>query len=165
MATAASEKEVIPGTPAAGSGQPQATIFFYRPHRFVGAALKPSVFVDQTAVGRLHNGETAKFMVPAGTHQIYSNDKNAGLSLEAKPGQTYYVRVDIQLGALKGHGSVTLMDPQQGKFEINAVSHKSGKGDTGAGSQPNAQSGDKSDNAASGDKSDAPADSSKPDNN
>jgi hypothetical protein len=167
LATAAAEKVTIPGATSAAN-QPQATIFFYRPHRFVGAALKPSVFVDETAVGRLHNGDTVKFLVPAGTHQVYSNDKNTGLSLETKPGQTYYVRVDIQMGALKGHGSVTLMDPQQGKYEINAVSHKSDKGNAKADSPTAAPPDNKTDNsgnANSDDKSGSTADSSKPDNN
>jgi hypothetical protein len=115
----------VSGTPgAADAEQSQATIYFYRPHRFVGSALKPSVFVDSTNVGRMRNGDNIKFSVAPGTHAVYSNDKSTGLSLEAKPGQTYYVRIDIQVGAFKGHGGITLMDPQQGSYEIKAVSHQ-----------------------------------------
>lgn len=109
---------------AADAEQSQATIYFYRPRRFVGSALKPSVFVDSTDVGRMHNGDSIKFSIAPGTHAVYSNDKSTGLSLEAKPGQTYYVRIDIQVGAFKGHGGITLMDPQQGSYEIKAVSHQ-----------------------------------------
>lgn len=109
---------------AADAESSQATIYFYRPHRFVGSALKPSVFVDGTNVGRMRNGDNIKFSVAPGTHAVYSNDKSTGLSLEAKPGQTYYVRIDIQVGAFKGHGGITLMDPQQGSYEIKAVSHQ-----------------------------------------
>jgi hypothetical protein len=109
---------------AADADQAQATIYFYRPRRFVGSALKPSVFVDSANVGRMHNGDSIKFSVAPGTHAVYSNDKSTGLSLEAKPGQTYYVRIDIQVGAFKGHGGITLMDPQQGSYEIKAVSHQ-----------------------------------------
>jgi hypothetical protein len=109
---------------AADAEQSQATIYFYRPRRFVGSALKPSVFVDSTNVGRMRNGDSIKFSVAPGTHAVYSNDKSTGLSLEAKPGQTYYVRIDIQAGAFKGHGGITLMDPQQGSYEIKAVSHQ-----------------------------------------
>ena len=108
----------------ADAEQPQATIYFYRPHRFVGSALKPSVFVDSTNVGRMRNGDSIKLSVAPGTHAVYSNDKSTGLSLDAKPGQTYYVRIDIQVGAFKGHGGITLMDPQQGSYEIKAVSHQ-----------------------------------------
>jgi hypothetical protein len=113
-----------PAAPAANAtDQTQATIYFYRPHRFVGAALKASVFVDDARVGRMHNGDSIKISVAPGTHEVYSNDKSTGLSLQAKPGETYYVRIDIQVGAFKGHGGVTLMDPQQGKYEIKAAAH------------------------------------------
>src|SRR5271170_802219 len=37
--------------PATSSDQSQATIYFYRPRRFQGSALKPSVFVDDARVG------------------------------------------------------------------------------------------------------------------
>jgi hypothetical protein len=115
-----------PAAPAPSSTeQTQATIYFYRPRRFVGSALKPSVFVDDARVGRMHNGDSIKISVAPGTHEVYSNDKSTGLSLEAKAGQTYYVRIDIQVGAFKGHGGVTLMDPQQGKYEIKAAAHQS----------------------------------------
>jgi hypothetical protein len=48
----------------------------------------------------------------------YSNDKSTGIELDAKAGQTYYVRVDIKTGAFKGHGAMTLIDPQEGKYEF-----------------------------------------------
>jgi hypothetical protein len=100
-----------------------ATIFFYRAKRFQGSALKPSVFVDDAAVGNLHNGDSLKFSLKPGKHRIYSTDKSTGIELEVIPGETYYVRVDILVGFWKGHGGVTLVDPQQGKYELGQVSH------------------------------------------
>ena len=44
--------------------------------------------------------------------------------LDAKAGETYYVRVDIQIGFFKGHGGVTLVDPQQGKYEVPQAAHQ-----------------------------------------
>ena len=58
-----------------------------------------------------------------GNHRIYSTDKSTGIDLAAKPGETYYVRVDILVGFWKGHGGVTLVDPQQGKYELGQVTH------------------------------------------
>ena len=94
-----------------------ATICFYRPHRFEGAGLKPSIYVDDSQIARLKNGGSVDVTIPAGQHRVYSNDKSTGIDLEAKGGQTYYVRVDIQPGAWKGHGAITLVDPQEGKYE------------------------------------------------
>jgi hypothetical protein len=104
----------------------QANIYFYRAKRFQGYALKPSVYVDDARVGTMHNGDSIKVPVAPGEHRLYSNDKSTGIELDAKAGQTYYVRIDIQVGAWKGHGAVTLVDPQQGKYEVGQAAHSGG---------------------------------------
>lgn len=110
-------------TPSAPATTGEATVYFYRPRRFQGSALKPSVFVDDARVGKMHNGDSIKYTVSAGDHRIYSTDKSTGMELDAKAGQTYYVRIDIQVGAFKGHGGVTLVDPQEGKYEASQAAH------------------------------------------
>jgi len=96
-----------------------ATIRFYRSHRFEGSALKPPLFVDDIDVAHLHNGDAVEVTVSAGSHRVNSNDKSTGIDLDAKAGQTYFIRVDIKTGAWKGHGAMTLVDPQQGKYEFS----------------------------------------------
>lgn len=108
---------------AASDSDAPATVYFYRAKRFQGSAIKPSVFVDDTNVGNMHNGDSRKYTLKPGKHRIYSTDKSTGIELEAKPGETYYVRVDILVGFWKGHGGVTLVDPQQGKYELGQVTH------------------------------------------
>jgi len=112
-----------------------ATICFYRPHRFEGSALKPPLFVDDANVASLHNGDAVEIIVLAGPHRVNSNDKSTGIDLDAKAGQTYYIRVDIKAGAWKGHGAITLVDPQQGKYEFSkqkiSVTKNLGFGATG----------------------------------
>ena len=111
-------------TPAAASdSDTPATIYFYRAKRFQGSALKPSVFIDDAPVGNLHNGDSLRFSLKPGKHRVYSTDKSTGIDLEVKPGETYYVRVDILVGFWKGHVGVTLVDPQQGKYELGQVTH------------------------------------------
>jgi Protein of unknown function (DUF2846) len=125
---AAAPAQPVASAPAASSDQTQATIYFYRPRRFQGSALKPSVFVDDARAGSLHNGDSIKLPLAPGDHRIYSTDKSTGLDLNAKPGETYYVRVDIQVGFWKGHGGVTLVDPQQGKYEVAQAAHQGADG-------------------------------------
>ncbi len=60
-----------------------------------------------------------KVIVNAGSHKLHSNDKSTGIELDAKPWLTYSVRVDIKAGGWKGHGQVTLIDPQEGKYEFS----------------------------------------------
>jgi len=113
-ATWAQDQKVAPA-----AAPTTATICFYRPHRFEGAALKPPVMVDEVDVAHLHNGDAVQVTVNAGSHKLHSNDKSTGIELEAKPGQTYFVRVDIKTGGWKGHGQVTLIDAQEGKYEFS----------------------------------------------
>jgi Protein of unknown function (DUF2846) len=122
--TAKSDSVSTTDKPATSVEQTPATIYFYRPRRFQGSALKPSVFVDDARSGQLHNGDSIKVSVPPGNHRIYSTDKSTGIELNAKSGQTYYVRVDIQVGFWKGHGGVTLVDPQEGKYEAGQAAHQ-----------------------------------------
>lgn len=113
---------VLTSLVASAQDQPQAstaTINFYRAHRFEGSALKPPLYVDEIEVAHVHNGDAIQVTVTPGAHQIHSNDKSTGIELDAKAGQTYFVRVDIKTGAWKGHGQITLIDPQEGKYEFS----------------------------------------------
>lgn len=94
-----------------------ATICFYRPRRFEGWVYKPSIYVGETEITRMKNGESVQVIVSPGSHRLYSNDKSTGIALDARAGQTYYVRVEMKRG-FPWHGAVTLVDPQQGKFEF-----------------------------------------------
>lgn len=94
-----------------------ATIIFYRPKRFMDSTFKPSVYVDDSTIGRLGNGENFKVKVTAGQHKLYSNDKSTGTDLDAKAGETYYIRIDMKTG-ITVRGAVTLVDKQEGEFEV-----------------------------------------------
>src|ERR1700722_1616619 len=73
--TAPSAQPPAQPAPAAPSdSNSPATVYFYRAKRFQGSALKPSVFVDDAAVGNLHNGDSLKFSLKPGKHRIYSTD-------------------------------------------------------------------------------------------
>jgi uncharacterized protein DUF2846 len=97
---------------------PNVTVCFYRPQRYIGWIYKPSIYVGETEITRLRNGESVVVIVPAGNFQIYSNDKSTGVDLDAKPGQTYYVRLDMKKSVWGMLGAITLVDPQEGKFEF-----------------------------------------------
>ena len=94
-----------------------ATIIFYRPKRFMDSTFKPSVYVDDSTIGRLGNGENFKVKVTAGQHKLYSNDKSTGTDLNAKAGETYYIRIDMKTG-ITARGAVTQVDKQEGEFEV-----------------------------------------------
>jgi hypothetical protein len=40
--------------------------------------------------------------------------------LDLKSGQSYFIRVDIAAGVMKGHGRLTLMSAEQGSYELKS---------------------------------------------
>jgi hypothetical protein len=54
-------------------------------------------------------------------HTFRSNDKQAGIEVELKGEQDYYIRVELATGMMKGHGRVVLVTPEQGSYEINKL--------------------------------------------
>ncbi|HWG59657.1 MAG TPA: DUF2846 domain-containing protein [Candidatus Acidoferrales bacterium] len=104
--------------------QPQdshATVYVYRYKQFVGKALSPSVYCDDSELARMENGRFFVVTLPPGNHVFRSNDKQAGVAVDLKAGEKYYVRVEIATGFMKGHGRVLSVPPDQGSYEIKKL--------------------------------------------
>ena len=116
---AAAEK--ASATNSASAAGPVGLLHVYRQRSFVGSALAPSIYVDDQQVARVGNGRRFTAKLTPGTHAIRSDDKSSSVSLDIKPGQDYYVRIDEEPGAWKGHGKLTLLQSEQGKPEYALV--------------------------------------------
>ena len=99
----------------------QATVYFYRYKQFVGSALSPSVYCDESELARMDNGKFFVAKLVTGKHVFHSNDKQAGIEVDVKGGQEYYIRVEIAPGMMKGHGRLILVAPEQGSYEIKKL--------------------------------------------
>jgi hypothetical protein len=78
------------------------------------------------SVGWLHearvgNGRRFTARLTPGMHGIRSDDKSSSVALDVKSGQDYYIRIDEEPGAWKGHGKLTLLQSEQGKPEYALV--------------------------------------------
>ena len=93
----------------------------YRYKQFVGKGLRPSIYCDDKDVARLQSGRYVVLALAPGTHTFRSNDKQSQIELDLKPGQEYYIRIDIAAGFLKGHGRLTLVQPEQGAGELKQM--------------------------------------------
>lgn len=107
-------------TPAAASDA-KAQVIVYRYKQFAGKGLRPSIYCDDKDIARIQSGRYVTLSLPAGTHLLRSNDKQSQIELELKPGQKYYVRIDIATGFWKGHGRLTLVMPEQGAGELKQM--------------------------------------------
>jgi hypothetical protein len=92
---------------AAGGG----TVIFFREKKMMGAAIRFKVRENDVQLCKLGSGSFCKIQVPAGTHlyDVHTEAKDQ-LSLDVKPGETYYVISSISMGAFAGHPKLTLSD-------------------------------------------------------
>lgn len=110
---------VVVEKPAASSEE--ATAFIYRPNKWGGRALEPSVFVDETELARMDNGRYFAVKLKPGKHIIRMTDDNKGYAIDMGPGQTYFFRIGIEMGMWKGHGKITLDDRERAIKEIKKL--------------------------------------------
>jgi len=103
-----------PDTKPAQPASDFAYLRVYRQKRYVGSALAPSIFVDDKQIARVGNGRRFTMRMLPGSHTVRSDDKSSAITLEVKPGQEYYVRVEEATGFWKGHGKLILVMPEQG---------------------------------------------------
>lgn len=106
--------------PSAASSE-EATVFIYRPNKFPGRALEPSVFVDETELARMDNGRYFAVKLKPGKHIIRMTDDKKGYAIDMGPGQTYFFRIGIEMGMWKGHGKITLDDRERAIEEIKKL--------------------------------------------
>src|ERR1051325_616537 len=110
-----------PAAPAADSNQSKATLYVYRYKQFVGKALSPSVYCDEAELARMENGRYCTVRLDPGKHSFRSNDKQSGVDLDMKAGQSYFMRVEIATGFMKGHGRVILVAGEQAGYELKQL--------------------------------------------
>ena len=106
--------------PAKPAGE-EVRVNIYRYKQFVGKGLRPSIYCDDKDVVRLQSGRYVTLALAPGQHTFRSNDKQSQIELDLKPGQTYYIRIDIATGMWKGHGRLTLVLPEQGAGELKQM--------------------------------------------
>jgi hypothetical protein len=97
-----------------------ATVYVYRYKSVQGSAYSPSVYCDEKQLARMENGKYFAVTVDAGKHVFRSNDEQSLVAIDAKPGESYYIRLEIAPGLWKGHGHLLLVAPEQGSAEVTS---------------------------------------------
>lgn len=85
-------------------GATDSLVVFYRPKRFIGSGLTPSVYVDGQQVARLDNGRYFSLPLSPGKHEITSSMKHASLSIDVRNNETVYLEMVILAGNWRGGG-------------------------------------------------------------
>jgi hypothetical protein len=106
--------------PRTVSSEP-ATVFIYRPKKWVGRGLEPSVFVDKTELARMDNGRFFALKLKPGKHIVHMTDDEKGYAIEMGAGETYFFRIGLEAGVWKGQGKITLDDRDRALKEIKKL--------------------------------------------
>jgi hypothetical protein len=91
--------------PPEGRGQ----IVFFRPNRFVGAALSFTVREGEQELGRLPNGRYFVHVAEPGIHE-YEIGRNDTMRMEIEPGETYFAMQNTQMGIVAGRAVLSPSD-------------------------------------------------------
>jgi hypothetical protein len=111
---------------APASGKPVAVaspagtvvlLHVYRQKGVMTSTFRPSIFIDDKQIARMANDSRLTIKLSSGTHTVRSDDKSSVITVDAKAGQEYYIRVDESAG-LKVHGKLLMMTPEQGAPEF-----------------------------------------------
>lgn len=97
--------------PATAPESATGTVVFFRPSKFVGAAIGFKVRENGAELGKLRNGKYFILKVAPGTHQydVHSETKDV-LNLEVEAGQTYYVQGVLGVGIIAARPNLTPSD-------------------------------------------------------
>lgn len=106
---------------AAPTEEKSVTVYIYRPKKFVGSALEPSVFCNGVELGRMDNGRYIMLRLAPGTHRFHMTDKSKRVEETLKAGQVIYLRFRLETGMWKGHGNLYLADEEEALKELKKI--------------------------------------------
>ena len=79
------------------------------------------MYCDDKELARMDNGRYFGVSLEPGKHTCRMGDKQTGFELDLNPGDVYYAKVTIDIGFLKGRGRLSLLQKEQGAFELKKV--------------------------------------------
>jgi hypothetical protein len=118
LAVAGQLSQVSQQVPAARQDG-KVRVYVYRNSGILEEEFRPSVFADETDVAQMQAGHNVILALRPGKHTFRSTGKEEQVSLDLKPGQRYFVRIDVSLVALKGHGKAVSVLSEQAAPEFS----------------------------------------------
>ena len=106
------------------SAQPtedKATIYFYRYKQTIESGTRLGVYCDEMELARIEHGKYFVAKLAKGKHALRSSDKQAGMEIDVKGGETIYIRVELVHGIMKYFGRLVLVAKEQGEYELKRL--------------------------------------------
>ena len=94
-------------------------IYFYRPGKFVGAAIQPDIMLNGRKVGTAQPGGFFHIDTPPGNYEVLvATEVKETVNFRLLAGQTRYVRLKIGLGLVVGRMYPELVDESRALGEL-----------------------------------------------
>ena len=98
-------------------------VYIYRSPSFKGAAVSYDVHVknngNDKVVTNLKNGGYFPYLASAGENELWAKtEAKSSVTLDVKPGETYYVKGGIRMGFAVGRPELTMQSADVGASEI-----------------------------------------------
>jgi hypothetical protein len=110
--------------------------YLYRSDSMAGAAVQPSIKINEVKVGDAVPGGYFYVDEAPGTYKISATtETEESISATIAAGQTRYIRFDISMGVFVGHVAPSIIDPDQGSVEIRTMHYIGGNAKTASSSK------------------------------
>ena len=96
--------------------QDKASLYIYR-NSFAGQALKKTVSIDGKIIGETANKTYFHSLIAPGVHTLSTESEfsDNAITLDAKPGETYFVRQMIKMGVFAGGAKLEVVPQSEGR--------------------------------------------------
>jgi hypothetical protein len=106
-------------TPDSAGTPDKATVYVYRSSGFVGGMLSPNVSANGVPLADLPAGGYFVYHAAPGTVELTAHtEAKTSVTVEAKAGESYYIKESIGMGVFAGHPHLELVSADVGAKEI-----------------------------------------------
>jgi hypothetical protein len=106
-------------TPVSNAPKDKATVYVYRSPGFAGSAISYKVAVNGVDVSSLPTGGYFVYYATPGENEFSAKtEAKTSVTIDAKRGETYYVKGTMGMGVFVGHPHLVQVDSNAGSQEI-----------------------------------------------
>ena len=118
-ACASVPKGAPPFTPDTSGTADKATVYLYRSSGFAGSGLAPNIEANGVPLADLPAGGYFVYHAAPGEVEFFARtEAKTSVTIDAKAGETYYIKGTISMGAFVGHPHLVLVSNETGAREI-----------------------------------------------
>jgi hypothetical protein len=94
-------------------------VYIYRPGSFIGGGVSYDVKIGETPITTLYTGGYYPYFSKPGEVEFWAKtESKSSVTLDVKPGQTYYIKGTVGVGFIVGRPHLMVVEPNVAETEI-----------------------------------------------